>query len=391
LKILSVAWYIYDKQLPPTVSILNGGGIAIRDITEYVGRTEESWLFLGRGLMPAAQVGHIHIVDTERLCDPEQLCTYQETNDNSLRLRMLLACFSRALEDLCPDIVNFQGVGEFMLLCIDYCRAHGIPYLVTDHLFVGQEPPAGYESLALLENQLFHTPDLRAIAVSTGMKNKILQAYPQIPAANIVSIPNGSAAVAAPLRKDIRQLHALKGKRVLLCVGTLLERKNQKQIVRAFTNLPVALQAQLCVLFCGPDRLNGQLQQLIYELDCENAMICTGLIPEQDMGDYYAVADGLISASRAEGLSLAYLEALKHGKPVIMFADSECATDLTDPYAICFAKEPTDQSLSSAILEWSQTPWDARYISAYADQFRMETVAQKYIECYCRILGSTHK
>ena len=92
------------------------------------------------------------------------------------------------------------------------------------------------------------------------------------------------------------------------------------------------------------------------------------------------MADGLVLPSLMEGLSLVTLEAIQHGKPVIMFADNETASDVNSPDATILVKERSDQALADAIVEWYERDWDIKKIKEYSKNFTIERVADEYIE-----------
>lgn len=68
--------------------------------------------------------------------------------------------------------------------------------------------------------------------------------------------------------------------------------------------------------------------------------------------------------SRADGLSIAGLEVMSYGLPIIMFSDSESTKDLYDKRISCFA-EKNDESLIEAIIKWYMNDWDKDYIDYY--------------------------
>ena len=78
MKILSMAWTIYDSRLQEFCDNYSGGGLAIKNICEYIGRLHESYLFIGRFKMPELKLGNIHIVDTTSYQDIQDC----DINDN---------------------------------------------------------------------------------------------------------------------------------------------------------------------------------------------------------------------------------------------------------------------------------------------------------------------
>lgn len=378
MRILSMAWTIYDSRLPLFSQNYTGGGLMIRNICEYIGRLHESYLFIGRFKVPEIQIGNIHIVGTDIYTDIQD----DSCNPEEKHIKTMTKAFEAAVNEIKPDIVNFHGIGRLMQTCIKVCINKKIPYVYTDHLFIGNANIQGYDKNKEWEKEVYNIPDLKVIAVSSGMKTKILQNYPNILSENITVIKNGTDFIAEWKDSDLIKKYDLENKKVLLCVGTINYRKNQCQIVQAFQLLPNSIQDKIKVIFCGKDSVNGLLQKCIADSGLQDKLIYAGAVSSENMKKYYSIADGLIMPSYAEGLSIAALETIAYGLPVIMFSDSECADDLFDEKVVCFAKERTDYSLSEAIKDWYEKDWDKEYIIGYSKYFTMERVAEDYIKYY---------
>ncbi len=378
MKVLSVTWLVYDEKLEQFSKNYTGGGVVIKNICEYIGRKCESYLLIGKFRLPEMDLGHIHLVGT----DKEE--NIQDDNSSEMHLRTMTNAFVRALKEIEPDIVNIHGLGIFSVRCIRECISQNIPYVYTEHLYIGLEQKiAGYERHQEWEKSLYSiSKDIRIIVVSSGMKEKILSDFPQICSENITVIKNGTDFRAVKVENNLRQKYGLEKKKILLCVGTILERKNQCQIVRAFQLLPNDMKEQLAVLFCGLDRMEGMLQRKIEEAGIQEKLIYVGAVENEEMKEYYSIADGLIMPSRAEGLSIAALETIAYGLPVIMFSDSECAMDLNDEEVVCLAKERSDQELANAMIRWYQKDWDKNYITEYSKFYSMERMAEDYLKYY---------
>ena len=375
---LSVTWSIYDEKLGPFSKNYTGGGVVIKNICEYIGRECESYLLIGKFQLPEMDLGHIHLVGT----DKEE--SIQNENPSEMHLQTMTKAFLGALQKIKPDIVNIHGLGMFSERCIQTCISQQVPYVYTEHLYIGLEQNiAGYERHLEWEKSLYHkSKDMRIIVVSSGMKEKILRDFPQISAKNITVIKNGTDFEAIKKENNLRQRYGLEKKKILLCVGTILERKNQCQVVRAFQLLPDNVKDHLAIIFCGSDRMDGKLQREIEEAGIQEKLHYAGTIENEEMKEYYSIADGLIMPSKAEGLSIAALESIAYGLPVIMFSDSECAMDLDDKEVVCTAEERSDQKLAEAMIKWHQKEWNKSYIREYSKYYTMERVAEDYIKYY---------
>lgn len=385
MKVLTVSWSVYDNRVKEFCNNYTGEGILVKNLVEELGKYADSYLFIGKNILSGAKKGNINYVKTDYDFEPDDKI---DLGVNEIHLQRMSKAFVYALEKIQPDIVNFHSSGDLTLRCIEICRQRKVHYVFTEHLFIELDQTYGkYERFVEWEKSIHKIPDLKIIAVSTGMKKRILEAFPGFVESNIKVIANGTDF------KRISEDIALKGKycgkntKVLLCVGSIMIRKNQRQIVEAFQMLPEEIKNSLKIIFCGKDTMKGTLQNDIIEAGLQNNLIYVGAVDSNEMKKYYSIADGLIMPSLAEGLSIAALESISCGLPVIMFSDSECADDLSDNKVVCFAKERTDLGLAKAIEDWYDRNWDRDYIIEYAKFFTLERMANDYIEYYKEICG----
>lgn len=123
-----------------------------------------------------------------------------------------------------------------------------------------------------------------------------------------------------PVRGSFRQQHPeTRGKTLLLFLGRLdIEQKGLDLAIPAFANA-IRINPNLHLVLAGPDENNGaaQLRQLITQYGISDAVTMTGLITGADKLAALRDADLFFLPSRFEGLSIALLEALYVGLPVL--------------------------------------------------------------------------
>ena len=379
MKILFYAWTIYDESLDEMPIKPNGGSIAIKNICEYVGRKCDVYLFLGKNKMHYKKLGSINIVDTFHFQDYID----RELDQNECRLRTMLNAFEETVKKVKPDIINLHGGGELTRRCLMKCIQMNWIYALTDHLYIGLEKKVpGYDMSVEWEKQVFKIRGIKITTVSSAMKRNILRDYHEIKEKDVKVILNGTDFTYEKFDCDLKEQYHLNGKKILLCIGSIRERKNQIQLVHAFSRIKEGMRENLTVIFCGNDKMDGALQTEIKKYHLEQSMIYVGVVPNSCMKQYYSIADGYILPSIAEGLSLTMLEAMVFGLPLIMFHDLEGASDLNDKQVVQFICGKTEQDMADAIIQWSSKCWDNEYIRKFADYFTMERVADDYIEYY---------
>ena len=106
---------------------------------------------------------------------------------------------------------------------------------------------------------------------------------------------------------------------VLVSVGRLAEEKNLQELLRLRASLghcPVTL------LLVGDGPYRPQLEQLAGELGLASPeVIFAGMVPPEEVPDWYWLGDLFVSASSSETQGLTYIEALAAGVPALCRAD----------------------------------------------------------------------
>jgi glycosyltransferase involved in cell wall biosynthesis len=112
---------------------------------------------------------------------------------------------------------------------------------------------------------------------------------------------------------------SLEGKRVLLSVGPLIERKNPFFALELLRDLRGALGEGVVLIWVGAGPLRRPLERRAKELGVEGAVIFTGYLAEADKVAVFNLADVFVFPSMLEGFPLAPQEAMSCGKPVVAF------------------------------------------------------------------------
>ena len=161
-----------------------------------------------------------------------------------------------------------------------------------------------------------------AIASISRITDERFRTWAKVRPGETTLLPNGiHLEQYRPGPKDpalLRQF-GLEGKRVLMTFGRLESRERQKGFDEVLGLLPdlVGEYPDLVYLIAGagPDR--PRLEREAADRGMAERVIFTGMVPEEEKGAYYRLADVYLMPSRKEGFGFVFLEAMACGIPVI--------------------------------------------------------------------------
>ena len=129
----------------------------------------------------------------------------------------------------------------------------------------------------------------------------------------ITLVPNGVDLDAFPPGEPIPEDGPLR----LLCVARLIERKGQRHLIQAVRMLlDEGIEVTLDLVGTGDARATYEAQ--VRELELEGVVRFQGYIPREEIAQHYAGAHVFALPSYNEGMSVATLEAMAAGLPVVV-------------------------------------------------------------------------
>lgn len=210
----------------------------------------------------------------------------------------------------------------FGLIALIFKRWFGTPYLIWSHGNDVLKPQRYPVVRSLLLLSLKNADGI--VANSQATKEEIFKLGVD-PERVLVINPSVDTRRFHPQIDDSKVVtrHHLQGKRVILTVARLVERKGIDMVIRA---MPKVLEAvpDAVYLVIGTGPYQGKLERLVEELGLEEQVIFVGYVPDAELLLYYGACDVFVLASRTladkgevEGFGIVYLEAGACGKPVI--------------------------------------------------------------------------
>jgi phosphatidyl-myo-inositol dimannoside synthase len=191
---------------------------------------------------------------------------------------------------------------------------NGLPYLVS---LQGPDVPGFEERYKALYP--FLKPILRRIwanaaTVITITPDQYAMAKRTLRSLDSVVIPNGVDTVRfSPATSSVASSVIN-----ILCVGRLIERKGQHHLLQAFAQIQEHCAIPTRLTLVGVGDAESTLRQLATRLGIAQQVTFRGVIPQEQMPAIYRESHIFVLPSQNEGISIALLEALASGLPVIV-------------------------------------------------------------------------
>ena len=138
----------------------------------------------------------------------------------------------------------------------------------------------------------------------------------------VPAVDSGRFSPGPPSERYIRRYN-LEGKKILVTVGRLVERKGHDLVLKAMSLMKDYPDLHYCIAGAGPYR--GRLEELAEELGVSDRVTFLGLVDENDLPDCYRLGDIFVMPNRTipgkadsiEGFGMTFIEAGACGRPVI--------------------------------------------------------------------------
>lgn len=231
----------------------------------------------------------------------------------------------------------------------------------------------------------------RVFVLNDKAKNNISM-HTEVDKNKIVLIRNGVNTdvykpLSAPERNQVLKKNALEGKKIVIQVGSVCERKNQLSAIKALSPF-MKQDSNIVYCYAGgiiDENYQAEINKYISENGIENQVRYFGeLTPGKELNELYNIASLMLFPSVAEGFSLTIVEAMSAGIPVAI--KKNLIFELSDK---CFSFE--NQSEFAEIMNNLVLNTDdsiSENLSTYIKQtFSWNNVAQEYLNTFNRIEG----
>ncbi|OFQ57726.1 glycogen synthase [Corynebacterium sp. HMSC074H12] len=300
---------IFSKEYPP--EIYGGAGVHVAELTRFM-----------REIIDVS----VHCMGSER--DEKDVFVHgvdPALKDANAALQTLSTGLRMANAASDIDVAHshtwYTGLGGHLA-----SRLYGIPHVVTAHSLEPHRPwkreqlGGGYEVSSWSEKNAMEYADA-VIAVSAGMKDSILDAYPRIDADKVHVVLNGiDTQVWQPGESAmLDKLGVDKQRPVVAFVGRITRQKGVKHLLKAAQSFDEDIQLVLCAGAPDTPEIAAETEALVEELRSQRDGVfwVKDMLSREEIKQVYSGADVFVCPSIYEPLGIVNLEAMACGTAVV--------------------------------------------------------------------------
>lgn len=285
------------------------------------------------------------------------------------------------------DFVSIQGFTRYSMPYVIACENLGVKYGVSFHALDCFSKTYNDRDRSFITSMIKHFAEksVPCSFISTVMKENAISCLTESEKklARFSVILNGSSCNSST--KSARELLGISSEeKVCLCLGNINPRKNQYQLIKAYTMLDENIRKKLRIVMLG-NVTDDRVKKLINEKNLQSRVILCGSVPKDEIGAYLQAADFVALLSLSEGFGLSIIEGFKFGLPSILWQDLDVTKDIYDPKCVLFVPKRTDECLAKYLLCMMEKNWNRDYIEMYSRKFSVEEMAERYMNWFVSI------
>lgn len=271
--------------------------------------------------------------------------------DRFTMIRRIVAALGTAKKGI--HLIHGHTLGDCGMSAILLGKLLRKPVVITVHESSFIKDVSSRNTMANVKYRFVLREAKRIITTSDELRRYVLRLNGQM--TKVKEIPNGVDLTLFNPSVDgsgTRRDYHLDGLKVVLCPRRIDPKNGVLYLVEA---MPKVLEKMKNVrfLFVGPISDHDYwrvVERRLENLEVKDYAIFTGSIPHDEMPRYYAAADVVVIPSLIEAVSLAALEAMACGKPIVASAVGGLLEIVQDHYNGMLIKPKDHEGMAKAIL-----------------------------------------
>ena len=299
------------------------------------------------------------------------------------------------------DLVHIQELWHYPgYIASKIARSRNVPYIVTIH---GELNEWNLQQKRL-KKQIYMTAIQRGIlqksaalhAITQAESNRIRQLEIETP---VAMIPNGIHTEEFENLPDRSQFVSrypeLENRLIVLFLGRIQQKKGLDILAQAFGNL-VRTRHDVRLVVAGPDEDNTltEIKTILKSQGALEKAVFPGMLTGEQKLEALSAADIFALTSYSEGFSVALLEALSAGLPLVI--TDECNFPEVGDSRAGFVVRPNDSETASALMSLLDSADLRREMSENArrlvrSNYTWERIAEKMFTLYGNVIAGNFR
>jgi len=299
------------------------------------------------------------------------------------------------------DLVHIQELWHYPgYIASKIARSRNVPYIVTIH---GELNEWNLQQKRL-KKQIYMTAIQRGIlqksaalhAITQAESNRIRQLEIETP---VAMIPNGTHTEEFENLPDRSQFVSrypeLENRLIVLFLGRIQQKKGLDILAQAFGNL-VRTRHDVRLVVAGPDEDNTltEIKTILKSQGALEKAVFPGMLTGEQKLEALGAADIFALTSYSEGFSVALLEALSAGLPLVI--TDECNFPEVGDSRAGFVVRPNDSETASALMSLLDSADLRREMSENArrlvrSNYTWERIAEKMFTLYENVIAGNFR
>ena len=299
------------------------------------------------------------------------------------------------------DLVHIQELWHYPgYIASKIARSRNVPYIVTIH---GELNEWNLQQKRL-KKQIYMTAIQRGIlqksaalhAITQAESNRIRQLEIETP---VAMIPNGIHTEEFENLPDRSQFVSrypeLENRLIVLFLGRIQQKKGLDILAQAFGNL-VRTRHDVRLVVAGPDEDNTltEVKTILKSHGALEKAVFPGMLTGEQKLEALSAADIFALTSYSEGFSVALLEALSAGLPLVI--TDECNFPEVGDSRAGFVVRPNDSETASAVMSLLDSADLRREMSENArrlvrSNYTWERIAEKMFTLYENVIAGNFR
>ncbi|HIN71484.1 MAG TPA: glycosyltransferase [Dehalococcoidia bacterium] len=299
------------------------------------------------------------------------------------------------------DLVHIQELWHYPgYIASKIARSRNVPYIVTIH---GELNEWNLQQKRL-KKQIYMTAVQRGIlqksaalhAITQAESNRIRQLEIETP---VAMIPNGTHTEEFENLPDRSQFVSrypeLENRLIVLFLGRIQQKKGLDILAQAFGNL-ARTRDDVRLVVAGPDEDNTltEVKTILKSHGALEKAVFPGMLTGEQKLEALSAADIFTLTSYSEGFSVALLEALSAGLPLVI--TNECNFPEVGDSRAGFVVRPNDSETASALMSLLDSADLRREMSQNArrlvrSNYTWERIAEKMFTLYGNVIAGNFR